>query len=216
MTIAVGILQYVVFSNQLAVMQGQLDAMESDQRPWVAAEISILSDLIIDEHGANLALKAVLRNIGKSPAGKVQLFAKILGFRPSDTSASDDHGNPSIAFPGVGRPSEYCGSIKPYIAGQVLFPGDNNVSAVGYAKMPLSAVSEELRKVGAGAVNVAVMVCVSYEELKSKKMHYTLKVFHLFKKDCLCAFASTDKVIPVSELRLLAFPFGQAAFDTAN
>lgn len=71
-TIGVGVSQYVIFSRQLTVMQGQLNAMDADQRPWVSVfpkdGLSIIEPLTFDtKNGATMRIAYKLRNTGKSP-----------------------------------------------------------------------------------------------------------------------------------------------------
>ena len=73
----------------MGVTQGQLGATEDDQRAWVAADISINGDLKVNESGAVVALKYVLKNDGRTPAVKrlklqiilpeLNLFRKLTG-----------------------------------------------------------------------------------------------------------------------------------------
>jgi len=58
-------------------MQGQLGAMEDDQRAWVSADISINGDLKVTESGAVVVLKYVLKNDGRTPAVNVSMSASV-------------------------------------------------------------------------------------------------------------------------------------------
>ena len=67
--VAVGIVTAVIFLRQLNVMQGQLDEMKVEQRPWVYADSPRLTDVIrINEVGLwTLHLKFGVYNVGHLP-----------------------------------------------------------------------------------------------------------------------------------------------------
>jgi hypothetical protein len=79
----IGIITAVIFKRQLDTMQGQLNAMEADQRPWIATTIEIASDLVIGDSEARIRFKYTLENTGKSPAFNVipipTMLAQITG-----------------------------------------------------------------------------------------------------------------------------------------
>jgi hypothetical protein len=80
----------IIFWRQLSVMQGQLDVMEAEQRPWVyifsAEPRSDLYFNVSDKIGALVFLKFTLKNAGKKPAR----FAVIEGeFLMRDGTAAD-------------------------------------------------------------------------------------------------------------------------------
>ena len=79
----VGVNQWRTFQGQLAVMQGQLDEMKADQRPWISNDIEAASDLTFDDSGGILRFRYTLRNIGRSPAFNVNAWPIILRSTPS-------------------------------------------------------------------------------------------------------------------------------------
>jgi hypothetical protein len=43
-----GVIGAIIFNNQLSVMQGQLDVMRADQRPWVSLNMQADGPLVHD------------------------------------------------------------------------------------------------------------------------------------------------------------------------
>jgi hypothetical protein len=69
--VVVGFTTALIFQGQLTIMQGQLDAMEAGQRPWIATTIEPAESLIIGNGGARIKLKYTLENTGHAPAFNV-------------------------------------------------------------------------------------------------------------------------------------------------
>jgi hypothetical protein len=73
-----------LMSDQLNVMRGQLNAMAFDERPWLALDVSIGGPLVHDAVGSSngvtwhVPLAYRIKNLGKTPAIDVALFAHIL------------------------------------------------------------------------------------------------------------------------------------------
>ncbi|MGH6836302.1 MAG: hypothetical protein ACREC9_12315 [Methylocella sp.] len=64
--------QSKIIRKQLTIMQGQLDAVEADQRPWLKVDIGV-KDFIFDANkDVYIDLSIKLKNIGKSPAQNIQ------------------------------------------------------------------------------------------------------------------------------------------------
>jgi hypothetical protein len=62
------LLQFCTMKGQQNVMQGQLDAMEADQRPWVfATPAQALSPIYFDEKGGHVLIEHTLKNTGRTP-----------------------------------------------------------------------------------------------------------------------------------------------------
>lgn len=62
--ISVTISQYVIFSRQLNVMQGQLGAMEADRRPWIKIEPEVIANIDFTRGFTIIPIKFYLTNIG--------------------------------------------------------------------------------------------------------------------------------------------------------
>ena len=80
----VSLYQWGTFQDQLTVMQGQLSAMQADQRPWIKIEKVVPSTSTTDPQYAGLRfpgpdtfgflpLDFLLKNVGRSPALDVRV-----------------------------------------------------------------------------------------------------------------------------------------------
>jgi hypothetical protein len=69
--------QAEALGQQAAIMQGQLKAMEADQRPWIKIEATIAGPLTFFEPVgfADMPMHFMLTNVGHSPAFNVRLTA---------------------------------------------------------------------------------------------------------------------------------------------
>lgn len=80
----IGVITAGIFKWQLDAMQGQLQIMRMDQRPWVSLGVDIAGPLAHDsvdgEYGIrwHIPLKYRVENVGKTPALHVSFFAHIL------------------------------------------------------------------------------------------------------------------------------------------
>jgi hypothetical protein len=74
----VGVVTAVIFSQQLRVMRGQLDEMQTEQRPWISLEMQAEGPLVYDANGWNFVVKYSLNNVGKSPAISVDFLANMM------------------------------------------------------------------------------------------------------------------------------------------
>jgi hypothetical protein len=102
-TLAIAVLTYFVASNaydqgtifkrQLTIMQGQLDGIEADRRPWVYITRPIIEEpgLRVVQDGVVIAVTFGYKNVGKTPAK----FADILGHMRVVNQA--EYGKPSFA-----------------------------------------------------------------------------------------------------------------------
>jgi hypothetical protein len=65
----------VAANKQIGVMQQQGDMIASDQRPWIALrKIEFIKDMIFDNNDAQVGVRYVIANTGKSPALQVVLY----------------------------------------------------------------------------------------------------------------------------------------------
>ena len=80
----IGVITAGIFKWQLDAMQGQLQIMRMDQRPWVSLGVDIAGPLahasVDGEYGIrwHIPLKYRVENVGKTPALHVSFFAHIL------------------------------------------------------------------------------------------------------------------------------------------
>ncbi len=117
----VGIVTAVIFWHQLNVMQGQLDSMESEQRPWIKID-AVPGPLEVyvlpaekDGPKGNLDLHFTISNVGRSPALSLNLF--VAGFVVGNTTHQNPEPDRRILCDAVRN--------KPAKSGTVLFPQDS-------------------------------------------------------------------------------------------
>ncbi len=78
--VAVGIVTAVIFGWQLTVMQGQLNVMETDKRPWLGVQLSLDKIKLTDwdnSKGINAFLNIDVKNYGGSPAVNTLVIPEI-------------------------------------------------------------------------------------------------------------------------------------------
>ncbi len=120
----------------MAVLPGQLDAMETDKRPWIRADVGVIKPVIFTDwygsRGINVPLTFELKNYGAFPATNIQISPAIAKHpgnprrreldAPQQTacdsarSRADENTIGGVAiFPGETRPDEmYVGASGLY------------------------------------------------------------------------------------------------------
>jgi hypothetical protein len=116
--------QVGALSGQLKVMQGQLDAMEADQRPWIG--IDRIDDVI--QPGAKLYVNVIWKNVGRGPALTARSFVRLKSTRKEEPAPvipvlKDNNGEPGMLLPGGVNPSPF--SDNPLV-NQASFDAINN------------------------------------------------------------------------------------------
>jgi hypothetical protein len=161
--------------GQLGIMQGQLDIMGADQRPWVSIkQLSISSGLAYDDVGWpngkrwHIKLTYTLKNYGKTPATHVIFWAHILPivshYRNADGvlhgSFIGDDLNAACAFQ-EGMTEMATDS------GQLMFPGDE-WSPKTFEVEGDEKVFEEAKAAGGHYTGIfSIPVCVTYRSAYS-------------------------------------------------
>lgn len=161
-------------SQQRVVMQGQLDAMKADQRPWVSLAsvdgIAISEPLTFSaDRSAKMRLVYRLRNGGKSPALHVRFNAKIVMLPHIDSYTTE------IAT----AQADFCDpmrSVANEFDDDVIFPGDQ--PSRDYP-LSLSAGDVEIalkrKETGffahKGYVSLSVIACIDYQRPAGRSDH---------------------------------------------
>ena len=84
------LLQYRTFEGQRHLMQGQLDEMEAEQRPWVRPRLTGLGDITITDKKFDFSIKLQWVNTGRSPAFAVKGYPWL---RKGYRSLFEEHNN---------------------------------------------------------------------------------------------------------------------------
>jgi hypothetical protein len=169
-----------IFGWQLHVMQGQLDEMQADRRPWVKVEIERIGDFRLLEYQANKPLpkgsslgifNVILRltNVGRAPAFNVRFYASI--FVPSRER------NDVLA-----AQHKMCNLLSQSLdnseRGVVLFPGDHimdtDLSAGGHivTGVSMSDVEDSTKESGGTEFGAYLYGCVDYTFEAGAEMHH--------------------------------------------
>src|SRR5216684_2572077 len=172
----VGLLTAVIFWRQLNVMQGQLDVMAADQRPWVSFEdFGIAGSLSFDDIGStggkrwHVKVRYQLKNYGKTPAAHVAGWAHILPIVSHHQIEGKWHGTfVGDATLGACSWTELSTQIS-IDTGQVLFPGVN-YPPTGFKYSDANGVNEDFvdAKVGDGDKVFLLPICVTYTDASAK------------------------------------------------
>jgi len=85
-----GILGALIFNNQLSVMQGQLDEMREQRRPWINCTVDITPLQV----GAQVQARVQYTNVGQSPAFKVRNMVMATGVERGNPDPA-----PMVSFP---------------------------------------------------------------------------------------------------------------------
>jgi hypothetical protein len=74
-------LQWITLNRQLTTMQGQLDEMQAEKRPWIDSKISLVDPILFtewaDHKGINLRLNFELKNYGDVPAINTKIWTVV-------------------------------------------------------------------------------------------------------------------------------------------
>jgi hypothetical protein len=102
--VVVGIVTAFIFGRQLNVMQGQLDELHEEQRPWLyVSKITPDSEFIHVNNSISMKVRVLLNNVGHSTARDVRVYSV------------------AIAIPHAGKPGDpIYGAVNPIIG-----PSDN-------------------------------------------------------------------------------------------
>lgn len=188
-----GIISAIIFFKQLSVMQGQLDAMEADQRPWVFATNVIISRPVVhDDKGLHISLRFDLKNGGHSPA--LQTSARFRAYFGSVHYRDEEQ--------------IVCKDAQPEGFGTTLFVDQTDQPETSWL-IPADQI-EVARKSGV-ILTPFVVACVSYQLPRARAYRTTPYEFVIqpalgsTKWPC-CNFPIDEREIAPSDLRLTFMP----------
>jgi hypothetical protein len=108
--------------GQLRVMQGQLDAMETDKRPWLRSDLFLVNPIIFSDWNGNKGIsvrtKINLKNYGQAPAINVRVFPEI-ATHPGNTKRQELDGPQQVAC----QRARTRANENP-VGGVAIFPGE--------------------------------------------------------------------------------------------
>jgi hypothetical protein len=172
----IGIITAVIFKRQLDTMQGQLNAMEADQRPWIALQaLPLLTGFQTDPNVAMMELTFNIKNTGKTPARRVGILLRII----------DQFIHPDL----LTVQTNICAdSSKPLQPGAkyiefTMFPGDQySKGAIAFMFKDAIAESRKRNKEGHAVISAAIVGCIDYQFLFAEAHHQTGFIFDVLRK----------------------------------
>jgi hypothetical protein len=206
----VGRYQWYTFQEQLTVMQGQLNAMEADQRPWMKIEklapyISPIDPRIggLRFSGPNtvgfLPLNFLLKNVGHSPALDVRVgIGQFFGHAQNKPDLAKEEQANCAALDNAFPPTPLVVDNTTFI--RVIFP-DDEVSYNSIALAVLPAQLDKLEDHGEKGFPLWFYGCIRYTFANSKEPHQTSFAYMVAQ--------IVDASIPGGKAMDLAFKLGE-------
>jgi hypothetical protein len=206
----VGRAQWQTFQQQLTAMQGQLNAMEADQRPWVKIQKlepyqspigPALGGLMFrGSHDVGfLPLHFLLKNVGRSPAFEIRVaVGQFFGYAEQKTDLAKEEQKRCAALDTAYPPRPMIVESTNLIP--VLFPGDEAPDD----NIPLAILRTQLDQLedqGKNGFQLWFYGCIRYRFTDLKEPHQTsfaYQVVHI-----------VDAPVPPGKAMDLFFKFGE-------
>jgi hypothetical protein len=133
----------------------------AEQRAWVSVgDLKIDKDILFREHGANISISVMIKNIGKTPALGVHTAMEMICGYGEEPDA-------------VKRLSEEAKSLDPLHRARTLLPGDSYRRKWGF--------HIDWPSGGVGHVFPVIIGCTTYQISPDNSIHQTAFVFRLFE-----------------------------------
>jgi len=201
--------------------------LTASQRPWIFPDVSVGSDLSINDDGAKVTFEYVLKNSGNTPALAVEVYPKLFAFQFGKISG--DPPNLTVNVPQTNAAAElakFCAALtessemlaKANVSkGDPIFPGRELRGALNIT-MPKAEIDAAREQSGPDILSPVLLFCVTYRTPFDNKSHRTGLVFTLVKREPSAAgglrpFTADDKLIPRELLELHPFPFHSGEAD---
>jgi hypothetical protein len=202
--------QWRTFQKQLTVMQGQLDAMEADQRPWLKIQNLEPYKSPIDPQLAGLRFYGsdafgflprhfLLKNVGRSPAFEIRVaVGQFFGYAEQKTDLAKEEQERCAALDTAYPPRPMVVESANLIP--VLFPGDEAPDD----NIPLAILRTQLDQLedqGKNGFQLWFYGCIRYRFTDLKEPHQTsfaYQVVHI-----------VDAPVPPGKAMDLFFKFGE-------
>lgn len=204
-----GVIGAIIFNNQLSVMQGQLDVMRAEQRPWISLSMQADGPLAHDGNGWNFLIKYDVTNVGKSPAIDVDFLATMIPWGPPQPR---NDGTPTM-FPDVtadvhAATESICNAMETSraagTAGQTLFPSEQQ--AQQFRVHPNGPIN------GEGFIrNFIVIGCATYKFPNDSVTHRTIRIIDVSKSAYGQLINLRGETIPLDGLSPILHPGGTLA-----
>ncbi|WP_429344737.1 hypothetical protein [Paraburkholderia sp. GAS42] len=204
-----GVIGAIIFNNQLSVMQGQLNVMRADQRPWISLSMQADGPLVHDATGWSFLVKYSVANVGKSPAANVDFVATMIPWGPpqpnsdgSPTTFPDATADIHAATENICNAMEGFGGAAGY--GQILFPGEQQGQQ--FRVHPNGTIA------GTGFVRDFIVIgCATYKFLGDPVTHRTVRIIDVSKSAYGQLIHLGGETIPLEGLAPIPHPGGTFA-----
>ncbi|HUZ33537.1 MAG TPA: hypothetical protein VMV19_15755 [Xanthobacteraceae bacterium] len=122
----VGVSQAIVGNRQLIAMQGQLDTMAADQRPWIKPVFQIIGLKFTDSGDAEITYLSNFKNVGKSPAQNIKsrIVVTVMTKKTAIQSVNEEMEQCRLA-------AKDSASVEGIMPGIFLFPGEEAPELIG-------------------------------------------------------------------------------------
>ncbi len=204
-----GVVGTIIFNNQLSVMQGQLDVMRTEQRPWISLSMQVDGPLVHDGNGWNLLIKYGAVNVGKSPAFDVDFLATMIPWGPPQPR---NDGSPTT-FPDVAADvhaatEKICNAMETFRAsgssGRILFPTEEQGQQ--FRVHPSGPIN------GEGFIRDFIVIgCATYRFPNDPETHRTVRIIDVSKSAYGELINLGGETIPLEGLSPVLHPGGTFA-----
>jgi hypothetical protein len=207
-----GVIGAIIFNDQLSVMQGQLDVMRADQRPWISLNMQADGPLVHDERGWHFIVKYNVTSVGKSPAANVDFVATMIPWGPP-LDVRPEAGAP-LMFPmpdaDVRAATETaCNAMAGFGApprdfGQIMFPGEQDGKR--FSANPHGNIPQR------GFINTFLVIgCATYRFLGDPTVHRTVKILEVSKNGYGTLIDLSGENVPLEDLWSFPYAGGTSA-----
>lgn len=191
------------------------------QRPWIYPEVRIGSGLVLNDEGAKITFRYILKNSGNTPAINVEVHPKFFAFQFGKVSGAPP--NFVVEIPQTDAASELiklCNDTAAvseatakinWLSGDPVFPGRDLENGVTIT-IPKPEIDSARAQSAYKSLIPVLLFCVTYRFPFDTKSHHTGLIFQLYRKDAASAggareFSVTDSIVPQDQLVLMPNPF---------
>lgn len=178
--------------RQQVTMQGQLDEMRDEQRPWLSADVIISDTIVFDEMGIRVPFGFVVKNTGKEPAFHANKDVNIYFDRTIVGSGSTEETQDADCQ--FANSAEHFGNGDSGID-YTIFPGDS----IPMTETPIIKRADALRARqpdGTLTSPISGIVCITYYFANKKRHHTTYRFWINYRKGGTPDFGTISTVTP--------------------
>ena len=159
------VLQYCAMRGQQNVMQGQLDEMQADDRPWIKTTVQFTAPINFNSPRTLTQITVTIKNVGNSPAFDVEPVAWGYVMHRNHLDPSEN----LFSACNIYEPSARLNQSSGY----VLFPGDF-MSYTRHISLQPSALKQAIFQFkGKNVVSLFIAGCVGYTSGATADAHKT-------------------------------------------